>query len=391
MKKLYPLAIAVLLFASCSKEREFPDGTFKNAAAPIVGTRQLIHYWNFNNSTDLFTPTYTIGGANWNYSTINGGYADVVTDTTTLNARNGDVAGTALRLRNPAASFTLSIPTNGYQNILFSFAVKGTTSGAQLNILSYSVDGINFTSDGLQPNINKVTSTEWNVYSYDFSSIKKANNNASFKVRIDFATGSNNTSGNDRFDNITIDADVSPSVLMHYWNFNNTDTSKTTTPTTSIVTGAGLSFDFATLAGVTGYYDTVTSTATQNARNADAAGLSLRVRNPVNAIVIKAPTTGYENIVVAYANDKTAKGAATNTVYYSVDGGATFVNTGIATPSYSPSLDPTYTLSKFDLSAITAANNNPNFQFKIVFSNAPAPGTSGNNRFDNLTIDGIKQ
>jgi hypothetical protein len=391
MQKLFSLTLFILLFSACSKDRDFPSSTFQNAGLPIIGTRTLIHYWNFNNSSDLVTPTKTIGGGTWDYSTANGGYFDSVSDSTTLNARNGDIAGTALRLRNPAGSFILSLPTNGYQNILFSYAVKSTSNGAQLNVVSYSIDGINFTTDGLQPNINNVSSAGWNVYSYNLSNIKKVNNNASFKIKIDFAVGNNNASGNDRFDNITVDADVSPTVLMHYWNFNSTDTSKTTTPTSSLITGAGLSFDFATTAGITGYYDTVTSTATQNARNGDVAGLSLRVRNPVNAMIINAPTTGYQNITIAYAIDRTAKGAATNNVSYSADGGVTFINTGISAPTYTPSLDPAYTLMRFDLSAIPVLNNNPNVQFKIVFSNAPAPGTSGNNRFDNLTIDGIKQ
>ncbi|MCX6209025.1 MAG: hypothetical protein NTZ59_05850, partial [Bacteroidetes bacterium] len=242
MKKIFSLFIIVGLLNACSKDRDFPDGTFKTPSAPVLGTRQLIHYWNFNNSTDLLTPTYTIGGGTWNYS----GVSDAVTDTTTLNARNGDAAGSALRLRNPAGSFVLSLPTNGYQNIIFSYVVKRTTNGAAMNVLSYSTDGTSFITDGLQPNINNVD-TNWSVYSYDFTSIKKANNNASFMIKIDFAIGSSNTSGNDRFDNITVDADVSPSELMHYWNFNSLDTSKTTTPTTSLIAGAGLIFDFATI------------------------------------------------------------------------------------------------------------------------------------------------
>lgn len=393
MQKLFSLTLFILLFSACSKDRDFPSSTFQNAGLPIIGTRTLIHYWNFNNSSDLVTPTKTIGGGTWDYSTANGGYFDSVSDSTTLNARNGDIAGTALRLRNPAGSFILSLPTNGYQNILFSYAVKSTSNGAQLNVVSYSIDGINFTTDGLQPNINNVSSAGWNVYSYNLSNIKKVNNNASFKIKIDFAVGNNNASGNDRFDNITVDADVSPTVLMHYWNFNSTDTSKTTTPTSSLIAGAGLSFDFATTAGITGYYDTVTSTATQNARNGDVAGLSLRVRNPVNAMIIKAPTTGYQNIVVSYAVSKSTSASApiTNTIYYSVDGGSTFINTGIAASSYTLSTD--YNLVSFDLSSIPAVNNNSNFQFKIVFSNSNAPSlppTKGNDRFDNLTIDGIK-
>ena len=65
MRKLLHLSLIVLLFASCSKDREFPAGTFKSPAAPVVGTRQLIHYWNFNNSIDLLTPSFTIGNAAW--------------------------------------------------------------------------------------------------------------------------------------------------------------------------------------------------------------------------------------------------------------------------------------------------------------------------------------
>jgi len=386
MTKLLHLSLIVLLFASCSKDRDFPDGTFKTPAAPVVGTRQLIHYWNFNNSTDLLTPTVTIGNAVWIYS----GIYDVVTDPTILNARNSDVAGTALRLRNPAGSFVLNLPTSGYKNVLFSYAVKRSTSGSQMNAISYSVDGINFTTDNLQPNLNNVD-TAWNVYSYDFSGIATVNDNSNFKIKIEFAVGSNGTSGNDRFDNITVDADSIPGSgyntknLLHYWNFNNSDTSKAV----SIVAGASLGFDFATVTGTSGYFDFATSTATQNMQNGDAAGNCLRVRNPVNSFIIKAPTTGYKKITIAYAVDRTSSGAQNSDVSYSIDG-VNFTNAGIAAPSYSPTIDPTYSLMTYNLSSIAGVNNNPNFQFKITFSNGNL-GTSGNNRFDNITVDGYKQ
>jgi hypothetical protein len=32
-------------------------------------------------------------------------------------------------------------------------------------------------------------------------------------------------------------------------------------------------------------------------------------------------------------------------------------------------------------------NNNPNFKIKINFSGSQASGTSGNNRFDNVTVE----
>ena len=50
-----------------------------------------------------------------------------------------------------------------------------------------------------------------------------------------------------------------------------------------------------------------------------------------------------------------------------------------------------YTLMSYDLSSIPAVNANPNFKFKIRVSNAVAPGTSGNDRFDNLSVEGYKK
>ncbi len=391
MRKLLQLTFIIVLFASCAKDREFPSGTFKTAAAPIVGTRQLIHYWNFNNVTDLLTPSLTIGNASWIYSTSAGGYYDAVADSSSLNARNGDIGGSALRLRNPAGSFVLNLPTSGYKNVIFSYAVKRTSNGAQLNSLSYSVDGINFSSNNLQPNLNNVD-TIWNVYSYDFSGITAVNDNSNFKIKIDFAIGSGNSSGNDRFDNITVDADSIPGsglnniYLLNYWNFNNSDTSKAI----SLIPAASLDFDFATVTGTTGYFDFTTSTATQNVRNGDLPGDCLRVRNPVNAFIINTPTTGYKKIKISYAVDRTSSGAQNSDVSYSLNGGTTYINTGLTSPTYMPTVDPNYSLITYDLSSISGANNNPNLRFKITFSNGNL-GTSGNNRFDNITVEGYKQ
>jgi hypothetical protein len=105
--------------------------------------------------------------------------------------------------------------------------------------------------------------------------------------------------------------------------------------------------------------------------------------------IIKAPTTGYKKITIAYAVDRTSSGAQNSDVSYSIDG-VNFTNTGIVAPSYSPTIDPTYSLMTYNLSSIAGVNNNPNFQFKITFSNGNL-GTSGNNRFDNITVDGYNQ
>lgn len=168
-------------------------------------TTTLIHYWNFNRTTDDTTifkqPTYTAGGASLIYA---GAYMDTVYPGSLVNARLNDTAGSCLRLRNPAGSFTLTLPTTGYKNVKLTFAVMRTSKGAQENAISYSTDGVNFITDGLTTTTNTVD-LDFTLITYDFSSVSLANDNASFKVKIDFSNGDTNTSGNDRFDNIALD------------------------------------------------------------------------------------------------------------------------------------------------------------------------------------------
>ncbi len=171
--------------------------------------------------------------------------------------------------------------------------------------------------------------------------------------------------------------------LIHYWNFNNSDT----LPKVSLVAGSNISFDYTSVGVVVGYTDYTTSTATANLRNADTAGNCLRVRNPVNSMTIAVPTTGYKNIILNFEADRTSKGAQTDSIYYSVDQGKTFTNTGLSNNAFIPQIDPQYTLYSFNFSAISAVNNNPKFLIKIVFTNGNL-NASGNDRFDNITLEG---
>ncbi|MBB6370879.1 hypothetical protein [Chryseobacterium shigense] len=88
----------------------------------------LIHYWNFNNNTSaasITTPSSTLvsgslvpipggtseidfaGGTGQNFSPDN------------FNARNGDPAGTHLRLNNPiGGALQFNIPSTGYNNVI---------------------------------------------------------------------------------------------------------------------------------------------------------------------------------------------------------------------------------------------------------------------------------
>ncbi len=374
-----------LLLAACLKDREFPvveGGVFKTPGATALGARTVVHYWNFNNTAALLTPTQSVGGASLSYT--GGGGADAVTPGSALNARGTDTAGAGLRLRNPAGVFMLTVPTSNYKDIVFSFATQRSGNGAQQNILSYSVDGTNFITDSLSPNKHEL-SADWQLFSYDFSAIRRVNNNPAFRIRIEFNINNTGTDGNDRYDNITIDGNViNPTAavpeLVHYWNFNN-NASLPALITPAFTKGGG------TL-NYTATYDDVTPGSAINARNSDAAGTALRLRNPAGIFYITAPTTGYKNVKLSYAVMRTSSGAQTNTVSYTLDG-TSYISTGLTNSSYTPSLEPDYLLVQYDFSGITGAANNPNFKIKVEFSNGNT-GTSGNNRFDNLVIEGVK-
>lgn len=366
------------------KDRQYAENPYRLPEAPTLNNRQLIHYWNFNGGS-LLTPTFTVGGAALAYT--GGGAADAVNPGTTHNARNSDAAGNGLRLRNPAGVFTVAIPTFNYKDVVVSYAVQRTNNGAQIGVLSYTVDGTNFITDSIRPNITQLT-TEWQVYTWDFSAIKRVNNNPNFRIRFRFNVNVTGTEGNVRFDNLAVDANIiDPNLLqpeiVHYWNFNNNSSFTTLITPTRTLTAAPGSLAY------TAVWDEVAPGTALNARNNDAAGSALRLRNPAGVFTLNLPTNGYRNLRLSYSVQRTSAGAQTNTVSYSLDG-TNFITTGITGNVYNPALEPEYSVVTIDFSNILAAANNPNFKVRIEFSNGNT-NTTGNNRYDNIVLEGIKQ
>jgi len=123
----------------------------------------------------------------------------------------------------------------------------------------------------------------------------------------------------------------------------------------------------------------------------DAAGNALALQNGTNGInnganlTLNTSTVGFNSITVSFATQRTATGFNNNQFQYSTNGGATFINFGSAfTPALSFALSP-----PFDLSGITALNNNPLAAFRIVFNGGDPTSAAGNNRIDNLLVAGI--
>ncbi|MGV3698215.1 choice-of-anchor I family protein [Flavobacterium sp.] len=173
--------------------------------------------------------------------------------------------------------------------------------------------------------------------------------------------------------------------LIHYWNFNdNASVATITAPTIANVPGAALTAEINGIsaidfAGGTGQNFNVLNL---NAQGTDPSGTHLRFNDPIgSALVFALPTTGFENIVVKFATRRSGSGAGTQTWSYSIDG-TNYIVFGTVLPNNG---DPA--LATLDFSAITAADNNPNFKLKVEFSLVPG-GNVGNNRFDNFTVQG---
>ena len=178
-------------------------------------------------------------------------------------------------------------------------------------------------------------------------------------------------------------------VLVHYFNFNNlasgnldvvtSDFSETTTKASLTYEGTGL-----------GYMDSFTPGYLLNTRNSDAEGLGLRARNPsdTKSLILFLPTVGFKKPIVQFATARSGSGATTQNYSYSIDG-KNFITTNLKVLSFNPNQDPLNDIVSLDFSEIIETNNNPDFKIKITFSGDTAAGVTGNNRFDNITLEAL--
>lgn len=174
------------------------------------------------------------------------------------------------------------------------------------------------------------------------------------------------------------------SEVIHYWHFNNLPTGTLTSVLADVTKRAPAEITYPGTGA--GYMDQVDPGSDINARNSTVAGLALRPRNPANvrALIIAAPTTGYKSIVVTWAVQRSGSGAQQEEFSYSTDGGTTWVPVG------SPiAIAEAWELKSVSLTTITAVENKATVKFRILFTGTGSDGSSGNNRIDNITVEGI--
>jgi hypothetical protein len=209
----------------------------------------LIHYWNFNSFTGpVATPAVatlaadfsliTSPAAAWVYqplpattpSTSCDAYPTVSGDNDTINLRMIAPSGNAFRARNPNDQMEILIymPTTGYVNLKLTYAcmLSSYTSGDSVNVFSYSLDsGSSWVTSGggLSHWVDSGSSPTFRRISVNINDAG-ANNNPKFVFRIQLVGRNNGTSGNNRFDNVSLDGDAGTPSLGNN-NFTKTEAS----------------------------------------------------------------------------------------------------------------------------------------------------------------------
>ncbi|MFW5831918.1 MAG: T9SS type A sorting domain-containing protein, partial [Prolixibacteraceae bacterium] len=169
-------------------------------------TDELVHYWNFNDTQNLLSPTYSLLTAKLLPGLPAGEEPEVTFATgkgfAAENARFADETGTHLRVNYPLqVSLTFDVPTTGFSKIKFSYETRRSGQGAGKQIIEYSTDGTNF----IYFSELIVQDDDPDLIVLNFSEIEAVNNNPAFKIRIRFEQGEGGTAGNNRFDNVTLE------------------------------------------------------------------------------------------------------------------------------------------------------------------------------------------
>lgn len=99
-------------------------------------------------------------------------------------------------------------------------------------------------------------------------------------------------------------------------------------------------------------------------------------------IDIAVDASGYEGLMVSWAQRGTSTGFDSRELSYSVDGGSSFTSFGVD----SGALSSSWGVVSYDFSAIGALEGNSQVVFRITLDGATS--TSGNNRFDNILVEG---
>lgn len=195
------------------------DGSFDPAIAgpgthTITYTAQLpVAYWNFN----FDIPEE---GENWNQpipAPIGNGdivytFSEAISlQGTTLNGIDAEESGGSFVPQGGTGNenndeyFTINQSTDGFLNIVLSYALRRSNNGFDTHLIEYTTDGDNWIEKETI-DVSEYTNN-WSIDQIvvvDFSGIPDVNDNNDFAIRIT-VSGATSATGNNRFDNIRMD------------------------------------------------------------------------------------------------------------------------------------------------------------------------------------------
>jgi hypothetical protein len=180
----------------------------------------------------------------------------------------------------------------------------------------------------------------------------------------------------------SVKAHFKTATALYYWNFN------ALSPDTLQQVVSSYSYNNAgvlTYAGVgEGYMDRVNEGTLLNAAGEAVAGYGLRVRNPSNQryVLIEAPTIGFRSVRFSYATMRTSSGAGFQEIQYKTSSNGNWNSLSTVR------VEESWQVYSFNISD-PDAENNLDFSIRILFRGDDASGETGNNRFDNIRIEGM--
>ena len=315
-----------------------------------------IHFWDFNTGSS---------------STVNAAWASPINATSSLNSGNltfnftatEDFGGSTLDaagfpavtagasfcpvgLANNNNSLILNASTSGFQNIVLTYATRGTGTGFANHIIDYSTDGTSYTN---LTTLTGRTSTTFSLQTLDFSAITAVNNNVNFKIRIT-VTGATDASGNNRFDNIRITGAAAGNTVSIAAGTNASEPSTNGSFTINFTpsTTAATTFDYAftgTATFNTDYSVTLSGGATPS---------PLTVASGVGATITVPASTGSITVTITPIDDPTNEGNETIILTLSNPGGGYTLGTAAANITLVDNDIPSTPLSTIQGSGATA-------------------------------------
>ncbi|MEP4077483.1 CotH kinase family protein [Haloferula sp.] len=184
------------------------DATF-TALFEVAPERTTVHAWNFEFGSTT-TPSQGIGNGMISPTLDPGSNLEI-------NAPDKGFDSNQLRINAPLnGTLTFSLPTDGFQNLEFTFDTRRSGQGTALQEYSYTLDGVAWTPiDTIA-----VLDDDPQTHLIDISLISGAEDNPLFAIQIEFARSQTQIdegtgmAGNVRFDNVTLSGEFLPAANL---------------------------------------------------------------------------------------------------------------------------------------------------------------------------------